>query len=632
MRRLTLPSLCVLATLTACSDDVAPTGDASVDTGADESVDVSVEDNAAPDVQNPPDAEPPPDDVIEDATTTEDVVDAPAPEDVVDAATPEDVFDAADSTSADAPAMDAPRVDAATDVARMDVLFGDVSRVDVAADTPRVDVPRTDAAADVVDASVTPATEWVGVVGTGQSLSIGASAGRVINNRQPYNNLKLADTGTAPLYDGMGDMLSAVPLVEPIRSGLTGAGYPGAPFYPTNIAGETPHTAMATEITELSRTLRGADYITAHSVVGESGRSITSIERMGVGRAYAATLYEARAFANLARAAGRRFTYGAIILTHGETDSARATYGDDIYRLFTDYNRDLRAITGQTTRIPMLISQQSTVPNTVGGRSISTLAVWRAGVDHPGEMICVGPKYQYEYAADRLHFDAYGYQRLGIKYAQVFYEVVVRGRAWRPLEPTAVRRMGRVITVDFRVPVAPLAWEETLGSPHQTAFMEWAQGRGFEVESSAGRQRIEGVRIVGTSVEVTLAAAPTGTNLVVRYAMTQDVNGYAGGLQTGRRGLLRDSDPFVGFDRAVIRARVTNGSATVTGVAANAFVARGVHDRVEGAGLAGATAVMARTDAMVTLSRSWTGATGEASLTFYSDQRNYAVQFEMAVP
>jgi hypothetical protein len=389
---------------------------------------------------------------------------------------------------------------------------------------------------------------------------------------------------------------------------------------------------MATQVTALSRALRGTDYVTAHSVVGESGRSITSIQRMGTGRAYAATLYEGEALVRLARAAGRRFVYGAVVLTHGETDSVRATYAAEIYRLATDYDRDLRALTGQSTRVPMLLSQQSTVPATQGGRSVSTQAQWRAGVDHPGEMVCVGPRYQYEYAADHLHFDAYGYQRLGIKYAQVFYEVAVRGRAWRPLEPVAVRRAGRVITVDFHVPAPPLAWEESLEPPHQTVFSEWALGRGFEVESAAGRLRIEGVRIVGASVELTLAVAPTPGGLVLRYAMTQDASGLAGGLPTGRRGLLRDSDPFVPFDRAAVRVRVTSGSATVLGVEANAFAARGLHDRVEGVGLPGGAAVQARAAGSVTLSRTWAGPSGEATLTFASDQRNYCVQFELPVP
>ena len=279
----------------------------------------------------------------------------------------------------------------------------------------------------------------------------------------------------------------------------------------------------------------------------------------------------------------------------------------------------------------MLLSQQATQPAAMGQRSSATQAQWRVGVDHPGEVVCVGPKYQYAYA-DGIHFDAYGYTRLGIKYAQVFYEVVVRGNAWRPLQPRAARRAGAVITVDMDVPVAPLAWDTSITAPHQNAYTEWAMGRGFEVEDSTGRLRVTDVQILGASVAITLAAAPRGTGLTVRYAMTQDVTGHVGGPTTGRRGQLRDSDPYVGSDRAVIRARVTRGSAMVTGVAADAFAARGARDLVEGAGLMGETTVATRADGAVTLSRSWMGATGEADLTFHSDQRNYCVQFEMPVP
>jgi hypothetical protein len=327
---------------------------------------------------------------------------------------------------------------------------------------------------------------------------------------------------------------------------------------------------------------------------------------------------------------------GAVILTHGETDYARATYGADVYRLFTDYNRDLRAITGQRAAIPMLVSQQAAMPATAGGRSVSTQAVWRLGVDHPGEVVCVGPRYQYEYAADRLHFDAYAYQRLGIKYAQVYFERVVLGRPWRPLQPRAVRRAGRVITVDFDVPVGPLAWDESIAAPHQAAFTEWAQGRGFEVQNAAGRVRIEAVAISGSSVVVTLRSEPAAAGLTVRYAMTQDADGLISGPRTGRRGQLRDSDPFVGVDRQEVRVNVTAGATRVTAVTANGFARRGRRDLVTAttvAGLAGETLVTAVSNAStVTLSRPWAGPTGVTTLAFRSDQRNYCVSFEMASP
>src|SRR5262249_23922688 len=63
-----------------------------------------------------------------------------------------------------------------------------------------------------------PLADWVGVIGTGQSLSIGAAAGTPISTTQPFNNLKLHDDGPDPRYplDGSGD-LSLVPLTELFR-------------------------------------------------------------------------------------------------------------------------------------------------------------------------------------------------------------------------------------------------------------------------------------------------------------------------------------------------------------------------------------------------------------------------------
>ena len=102
------------------------------------------------------------------------------------------------------------------------------------------------------------------------------------------------------------------------------------------------------------------------------------------------------------------------------------------------------AITGQTRAIPLILSQQH--PDPVTGRSTSTIAAWKAGVDHPGKIFCAGPKYQYAYAGDRIHLLAGQYDRLGVKYAQVFYEVVVRGNDWQPLQPLAVTRARSAIT------------------------------------------------------------------------------------------------------------------------------------------------------------------------------------------
>jgi hypothetical protein len=85
-------------------------------------------------------------------------------------------------------------------------------------------------------------------------------------------------------------------------------------------------------------------------------------------------------------------------------------------------------------------------------------------------------------------------------------------------------------------------------APHQTSHAAWSKGRGFEVESREGELAIESVAIKDDSVLIHLATAPAATDLVVRYAVTQDGIGSLGGLATGRIGQLRDSDPLVGYD------------------------------------------------------------------------------------
>ncbi|WP_437995305.1 dockerin [Sorangium sp. So ce185] len=400
-------------------------------------------------------------------------------------------------------------------------------------------------------ATPAPAWDWTGIVGTGQSLSVGAEANPPLGTRQRFDNLKLSlGNASVPPFDPESSALSLVPLVEPIRPFATT--YPSA--YPKNLYGETPHTAMADQISSLAKAAMVGDHVTVHTVVGESGQPM-SVLRKGatevvsgdttMGRAYAATLFEAEAIAKLASKAGKTFGVGAIIITHGESDAGSPTYEDDLVKLWSDYNQDIPPLTGQTRSIPMLVSQQHSVHLEVGSRSTSTLAQWHVGVSHPGDILCSGPKYQYPYANDHIHLNANGYQQLGEKYGQVYFEKVVLGKDWQPLQPTRVERNGNVVTVHFHVPVPPLVWDTALPSPHQTALTEWAQGRGFELWSGNTRIEITGVEIDGDSVEITARNLPA-SGVMVGYAATTDgeANAMPGG--TTRWGQLRDSDPFVG--------------------------------------------------------------------------------------
>jgi hypothetical protein len=503
-------------------------------------------------------------------------------------------------------------------------------------DAPAGDAPAGDAPGDGATALAPPPFDWVGVIGTGQSLSIGATS-TAMSTSQPFHNLKLVDNGPAPKYpiDGSGaPVWATTPLIEPTRTGITGtgAGYTDGQ-YPNNTVGETPHSGMANALTALYAAHGGTqEYVSAHSVVGWSGHCLTDINKEGGQRAYPASLVETQQFAKLAQAAGKTYGVGGIIMTHGECDATNPAYGAGLFTLWQDYNTDLKQITGQTRDVVMLVSQQST--EGVNNYANSAVQVWQAGVQHPGQIVCVGPKYQYAYSPDNLHFQAPGYYRLGEKYAEVFDAIVNRGVAWKPLQPNKIDRNGAVLTISFDVPSPPLAWDEHISMPHQTANTAWAAGRGFEVADANGAPlAIQSVAIDGATVVLTLAAAPTGA-LTVAYALTQDGSGLQGGTDLGMRGQLRDSDELIAQDAETIEANVTAGSPVITSVTAGGFAHRAAHDLVIADGSLPADTIVQTftTASQLTLSANWAGNSGTAQLAIHHDLHNYCVQFAMAVP
>jgi len=404
----------------------------------------------------------------------------------------------------------------------------------------------------------TPAFDWVGVVGSGQSLSVGTTP--ATSTTQPYNNLMLAlngatvpGTGADP-WDPTIAGLTMVPLIEPVRALETS--YPSP--YPGNIYGETPHAAMANEITrQVKAASASGDYVTVHTIVGESGQGVVALVKQTgsttgtTGRAYAATLFEAGAISRLAKAAGKSYGVGVIVMTHGETDCNNTGYGDSLVQLLADYNTDIAAVTGQTAKIPMYLNQQHGCPGAPACTKSSDVRPtannfeWQLGVQHKGDFVCTGPKYQYPAHSDGdgIHLNVTGYQLLGEKTAEVYYQRAILGQDWQPLAPIAVSRSGRVVTVQFHVPVLPLNWDTTFDAP---VITEWKMGKGFELFTSTANVAISSVAISGDSVQITAAADLPATDLNVGYALTSQGKQLSNHSKAVRWGQLRDSDPYTG--------------------------------------------------------------------------------------
>ena len=371
----------------------------------------------------------------------------------------------------------------------------------------------------------------------------------MISTNRPYNNLKLS-TDHLPWPVNPNDTnLMLVPLVE--LAGRLAPRYPSS--WPENIDGETPHSAMANEITALVRAELDRDCVSVHGAVGEDGQGMIYLKKNAVqkgvnGLSYEAALIETKAITRLAKAAGKTYGVAAIIVTHGEFDAGNAKYEDELRQLWQDYNTDLPAITAQKEKIQMIVSQQ----NSCADHSASALAQWKVGVDHPADIVCSGPKYQYP-TTEGVHLTAEGYRQLGEKYGQVYFQRVILGKNWQPLEPTKVERQGPVITVHYHIPVPPLVWETRFEAPHPS-IEEWKQGNGFEVSTSSGtRVAIASVAISGSALVITCASDP-GPGARVGYAMVGEKNRMATPFPgTFRWGLLRDSDPFKGAGTGMVQ-------------------------------------------------------------------------------
>ena len=241
----------------------------------------------------------------------------------------------------------------------------------------------------------------------------------------------------------------------------------------------------------------------------------------------------------------------ARLMTHGETDGNNATYGDSLVQLLSDYNTDIPAVTGQTYQIPMFLSQQHGCPGapactaSTEKRPTANDIEWQLGVQHPGDFVCTGPKYQYPAHSDGdgIHLNVTGYQLLGEKTAQIYYQRAVLGQDWQPLAPIDVSRSGRVVTVQFHVPVPPLNWDTTFRRAEDHRVDQRQGLRAVHVERERHHQL---GRHHGRHGADHGGRGPAHHGLTVAYALVNQGKQLSNHSKSVRWGQLRDSDPYMG--------------------------------------------------------------------------------------
>jgi len=348
------------------------------------------------------------------------------------------------------------------------------------------------------------------ILGTGQSLSEGWNGGPPLTTTQPFNNLMLSGVGQTGT--------ELVPLIEGpnLHSALV----------------ETISSALGNTLAALSPQTNYTSIVTRN---GEGSQAYVNLKKgttwynKGMGQIQKAQA----ASTNM----GHTYQVAAVTTVHGESDHVANNgpyYAGYLKEWQADYQADARALTGQTNSVPLFFCQMSSHTKYNSTTSLIPGAqLWASEISRDLTLVC--PKYFLTYS-DGVHLNAQSYRHLGEYYGKALKRVLVDHLPWDPLKPVKITQSGATITVDFAVPVPPLAIDTTLVLA-QTNY-------GFEYADDASSATINSVSITDAdTMTITLSAPPTGANPRLRYAYTGVSGSGAGCNQAGSaRGNIRDSD------------------------------------------------------------------------------------------
>lgn len=243
----------------------------------------------------------------------------------------------------------------------------------------------------------------------------------------------------------------------------------------------------------------------------------------------------------LADAASRPFAAVGSSLRHGESDEDKtfAQYLSYLDEVSADQSADIVAITGQAVP-PKLYIQQI---NRMDGNGVMYgpgQAQFTAGTARVN-VVLTHPQYVCDFG-DLYHMLPESYQLSGSYLAKAVRRTVYEGQPFKPLYPTAAKRSGRVVTVDFSVPHGRLAIDTTrVSNPgnYGVVFRDSA-------DETTGSVSVAGVELHPTNPRqllVTLTGIPTGPNPQLGFAWWRAGTETLQGRAIGPRTCIRDTDP-----------------------------------------------------------------------------------------
>jgi hypothetical protein len=352
-------------------------------------------------------------------------------------------------------------------------------------------------------------TDIIHLISYGQSLSLGNGGTFIQTDMVLFDSLMFS--AGVRVQEGAGTVAANHAAFVPLVSVLNA----------TTGNGETPVANAAATIKRLILAENGLAH-TDHRyqiLVSAPGVSNTAIDGLKKGSAgYANLIADVTYGYALAQAAGKSYSVPTIFWSQGEADynlgTTYAVYLAAFLQLYADLNADLKAITGWLFDVRIVAFQC-----VAAGVSPATVGLAQVEASRLNANILIAcPSYSLPHlSAGNAHLTGPGYGMLGTYYGVTHKRASIDEVPCKPLDCVSAMRQGKLITLQFAVPVRPLVLDNAL----QVAVTNG----GFSLVDNVGTAiAITSVTVTGpATVQIVAATAPPASS-EVRYAYLEGGN------------------------------------------------------------------------------------------------------------
>nr|WP_322951520.1 sialate O-acetylesterase [Klebsiella quasipneumoniae] len=301
---------------------------------------------------------------------------------------------------------------------------------------------------------------------------------------------------------------------------------------------ESPLYGLCAQLQGMLDAEVGGVYVTGSS----SAHGEYTISQLNKGTPqYDVAIAQNTAYASYSSTDAKSFISQVLCWLQGESDITAGTPASEyllkLNQLIADYQKD----TGQGVP-PVMVTYQTgshTKRAPYYSSGIPEVQLLAANINPNIFMACA--TYVFPYNSDGVHMPGNSYRWMGCYFGKAIFNILTKND-WKPLQPEAIYRNGRVVTVAMHVPVLPLVLDTSMVTdPGDYGFEVWGGADG-------ARKTIQSVSVSGNRVTLVLDADPAQA-VVVKYA--QGTQGANAGPTTGARGNLRDSDQTLAYCRDV---------------------------------------------------------------------------------